>query len=494
MSEENTEPKGNTEQRSIKRLPIAIHVAVQLLAVFVIFYLVNYLSCRHYDRIDLTRSGKFTLSSVTTNFLSSLDSEVHVVIAFTRDSDKGLLDDIRALADEYRVHSDGHVRVEVVDPARFPNRASELKEKYKVTLDRNMILVANGDRLRTLEDLDLATRAQGDFVVSFNGEIALTAAMVEVTGDRQRKIYIVKGYQRQDYLAEAAAEIRTLANRQNAVVDFIDLSDTGGIPKDADTLIIAAPKSDPTPDELALIQEFWNSERGSIFLALDPDSPTPELHTMLRGLGVVPRDDRILYAGGAAGGSIQTTFNVPALIREDSPITHELRGMAIPLGGRSQSLQLLPSADFVRNKNIHLTPLLVADLKFWGEIDHAGTEKFLRDRDDHHSPLYLGAAIERGAVDDPNLRVATQRMVVVSNPTILSGGQKRQKIRSDFVMSSLNWLLDRPHLQGILPKEPTRYAVVLDDSEKTAITWLVLWILPGLTLLLGIFVWTMRRN
>ena len=194
------------------------------------------------------------------------------------------------------------------------------------------------------------------------------------------------------------------------------------------------------------------------------------------------------------GGPLQTVFTTPAMVRKEAQTTRELAGMMIPLAGRSQSIRLDPTADHVRNQNIQLTPLLVADPRFWGETEYK-TEPYIRTRDaDNHSPLYLGVMIERGAVDDPNLRVETQRMVLISNPTILSGGNQRQKIQSDFVISNLNWLLDRTHLQGVLPKEPTRYAVTLSKPAKTGINLIVIWIMPGLALLMGFFVWLARRN
>lgn len=478
--------------KSIRRAPIAVFVGLQLLAILTIFIAVNYLSFRHYQRVDLTQSQKFTLSSLTTSFLSGLSTEIDVIVAFTPSSE--IYNDIRSLAEEYQRLGNKSIRVEVLDPARYPDRSAELKAKYGVTLDRNLVIVSQGDRTRVISESDIAIRDGNGMIAKLSGEIALTSALIEVVEGRRRKIYVLNGFQRQDYLQEVVAEITTLANRQNAVVDFLSLSGGAKVPDDADTLVIAAPQSDPSPAEMKSLTDFWNSERGSIFLALDPEAPTPALLAFVRRLGASPRDDRVLFASRVPGQPLQTTFSVPALVRAGSPISTELAGMEIPLGGRSQSLELFPTAEFVKNENIHLTPLLVADARFWGETGYA-KDDIARDKDaDNHSPLYLGATIERGAVDDPNLRVETQRMVLVTNPTILSGGDQRQKIRSDFTMASLNWLLDRTELTGVLPKEPTRYAVVVSEARKRLINLIVIWLLPGLALLLGLFVWLGRRN
>lgn len=479
-----------TEANPIKRWPIAVHVSVQIVAIFVIFFLCNYMSCRHYNRLDLTQSEKFTLSTFTTNFLHNMSSDVDVIVAFSPNSE--LFNDVRSLVDEYRLKSDNKVRVEILNPSHFPNRAAEVKAKYNVTLDQDLIIVAQGERVRVLGDADLAVRAPGGLITQFTGEIGLTASLVELLEERQRKIYVITGYQRQEFIQQVGAEISNLANRQNAIVDFLDLS-KGSVPSDADALILASPQTDLAPSELKALLEYWN-QRGSIYLSLDPDAETPNLHSFLRSVGAAPRPDRVLQASSISGGPIQTRYEVPAMVRKEVKATRELAGMGITLRGRSQSIHLTPAADHVRNQNIQLTPLLVANPDFWGETDF-DKEPIVRDRDlDNHTPLYLGVMIERGAVDDPNLRVETQRMVLVSNPMILTGGNQRQKVQSDFVITTLNWLLDRTHLQGVLPKEPTRYAVTLSGAEKSAINLLVIWILPSLALLLGFFVWLTRRG
>jgi len=492
---ESSSPASSSADKPLSqdRNRLLLHTAAQLAAIFLIFLMVNYLSCRHYARWDGTQNELFTLSTVTTNFLDSLSTEVDVVVAFVASSP--VYDDVRNLVEEYQRRADKHVNVEFLDPARHPNRAEELREKYGLSLERSSIVVAHGDRFNIITESDVAQYGpNGRIVTHFMGEIALTASMVNVVEERPRQIYLVTGYQKADFLRQIFNDLRQMGVRYNSKVDFLDLANGEPVPADADAIVIAAPQVDPSPDEMKVLLDYWRRPRGAIFMSLDPDAETPSLDALVRQNGVSPRDDRLVFASQVLGEALRKEYAVPVTIRPGSPITQELGGLGMVLSGRSQSLELFEESELVRSENIHLTPLLVADNRFWGETDYESTEP-RRDRlEDNHSPLYLGAMIERGAAGDPNLRVETQRMVVVSNPTILVGGEERRKTQTDFVMASLNWLLDRTELIGVSAKEPTRYAVTMDADEGPTIEFLVVWFLPLVVGLFGLSVWYLRRS
>ncbi len=501
MSKKHAQKSGKTEKGqaasqvySINRRNVRIHVSLQIVAILTIFVVVNYLSCRHYARWDLTQNDRFTLSATTEKFLKSLSTDVDIIVAFMAGSQ--VYDDVATLVDEYQRNSNKKISVERIDPARNPDRASEVQAKYGLSLQRNAIIVAHGDRIKIIPESNMVIRDETGLIDKFAGEFALTAGLLEVVEGRRRQIYLATGYQKAAYLQAVLEELQILAARQNAQVNFLELSGGGKVPEDADILILAAPQYDPPGAEMQAILDYWKRSRGALFLALDPDAETPMLQTFVRRHGVAPQNDRLVYATQVPGQPLRKLFSVPVTLRSGSPITQEqeLGGLSMTLGGRSQSLQLHQEADFVQQENIHLTPLLVADPRFWGETDYRA-EDIIRDRnDDNHAPLYLAASVERGAVDDPNLRVETQRMVVVSNPSILTGGLQRQKVQADFVMASLNWLLDRTELIGVSAKEPTRYAVQLTRSQTGWLQRMVLYIFPGLVGAFGIFIWFQRRT
>lgn len=465
---------------------------VQLGSVLLLFLLINHLSFRHHGSVDCTRNHRFSLDPATQRFLGDLNREVSLIALFSSGSD--IYGDMRSLLDQVQRQSHGNVAVEFLDPVRHPGRSGEVQAKYGVRLKSNALIVVQGERHKVIAEEDMVFRDASGLISKFGGEISLVAGMIEVLEDRPKKIYLVTGYQRADVLREVYAELRELGSGQNIQVEYLQLGVGEDIPADTDALVLVAPQVDPSEPDLERLKKYWGGRGGALFLTVDPDVSLPRFDGFLRRLGVVLRDDRLVYTKPALGEDPQKIFAVPARIRGGSPVGRYLEGLTMTLEGRSQSIQLLPEDEAIRADNIHLSPLLVADERYWGETEYHA-RAIRRDRNkDHFAPLYLGAVVERGAVEDPNLRVQTQRLVVISNPSLLAMGERRQKLHSDLVLSSLNWLMDRGELIGITPQEPTRYAVVLAPGTLEAIERFAVMILPALVGAVGVVVWFQRRR
>ena len=467
------------------------HTPARMFAIFLIFVLVNLLAYRHYGRTDLTENQRFTLSGVTKSLAGSLKQEVELIGLILPSSEIAV--DLRTLMDEYRKASGKKIRVEWIDPARMPDRADEIKARYKVSLRGSSLIVARGQRRRVLQEEDLVQRDPAGLIRKFNGEIAISSAITEVLEETPRKIIVVSGHNPVPDLQASAEELRIPASRQNVKLDVASLA-TGPVPEETDVVVIAAPQTDFSEAEMVELERFWSNGRGSLLIALDPDRPAPRLKAFVRALGAAPRGDRLVYTERRRGEADAKIFSLIASVRQGSPITRDFDGMSLSLGGRSESIELFPEADLIRAQNIHLTPLLIADPRYWGETSF-DAEIVRRDRrEDHHGPLYVAAAIEKGAVDDPNLRVDTQRIVLVTSPGILRGGLDRDQTQSDFLMSCLNWLMDRTHLIGIAPKDPSRYTVSLSPQQRSQLERLILWTGPGLAALAAFGVGWWRRR
>ncbi|MEM0968826.1 MAG: Gldg family protein [Verrucomicrobiota bacterium] len=466
-------------------------VVVQLGSLFVVYLLINGFAFRYFQQADLSRSGRFTLDERTERFLAELDTDFDIVSAYPTGSD--VSGDIRSMLDQAEKASEGRVRVEHVDPARQPDRMESLLAQWRVRLRTNSLILRHEDQTMVIADEELVYRDGAGLVKKFAGEIALVAGMIGLIEQEPKRLYFLTGYQRTEDVKPVYEEYRALGQRQNFLVQPLDLGAGTEIPEDADGLLLVSPQVDIPQDHLEQIKGYWGKRGGALFLTLDPEAPIPTLRLFLNRLGIAPRSDRVLTNVRKFGRPARISFSVPVQILGGTPISRDVEGLSMTLPGRSQSLALFPDADAVREDNIHLQPLLIADSRYWGETDYQKPE-VKRDRGvDQHAPVYLGALVERGVVDDPNLRVKTQRLVVVSNPELLARPDERQKVESDFVLSSLNWLLDRPALIGIPPKEPTRYAVVMSPLQVDRLEKLATWVLPGLVGGVAFWMWRRRR-
>jgi len=174
--------------RRLRRYKTAALVAAQAVLICVVFLQVNYLSCRRHSTRDLTQNRRFTVSETTKNYLASLGGEVRLVMAFLGASD--LHSEVKGLVAEYdRIGGDA-VSAEYLDLSRSRSRIAEMKDKHQLEFSGDQIVIfGESGRIKTINAEELVNRdSNTGRVVEFKGEEVLTAAILEVTEQKQRKI------------------------------------------------------------------------------------------------------------------------------------------------------------------------------------------------------------------------------------------------------------------------------------------------------------------
>jgi len=113
-------------------------------------------------------------------------------------------------------------------------------------------------------------------------------------------------------------------------------------------------------------------------------------------------------------------------------------------------------------------------------------------KEDHIDPI-VAASAEKGAVSDDRLRVDSSRVIVVGSSAFLSN-ETITEADMDFVLNSLNWLLNREEILGIAPKAAHNLSLDLSESQLHLIALLVMVAIPGGAAALGFVVWLKRRR
>ncbi len=509
---------------------IGMNVLLQLVFAVVIVVFVNYLSFRHFKRWDFSRDHQYALSSQTKNLLHSLDKPVRAIVFFTsadeiRDAQSAaaaqILPDLRNLLSEYQYASGKKFTYEVVDPYRNLPRAKELVEKYKVTMEGdNAVILDYGGKSKLvnapdMEEVEMPDQMQMMMgsqprVKAFKGEAALTSALLELTSGKPNRIYFVTGHGEPDVTGKNAADFGTftdLLKRQNIQIASVSLLEAGNIPDDAKALIVYGPKHDLSELEIKLIDGFWQ-KKGSLLICLNPFAKTPNLSGWLSAQCVTPQDDRVIGLANfvamnektnlpefSKGITVRAAFTVPG----DSPITKDEAGATGKFIDATQSLLL--DQGKARMTNLRLTPLLVALKDFWGETDLGDDlTKSTYDRNKDHggpgTPLTLAVSVEKGAMQDPQVKLDTSRLVVIGNPGLLSNeeAQFSQGISGDFAINSLNWLTAHEEAIGIPAKEKKTTTITLSQEQLGWVAGIAIGLIPGLVIAIGAIVWLFRRS
>ena len=482
------------------RTGIKVSIGLQIVAVLVIYALVNYLSFLHYERRDFSRSQKFSLAGQTRAVLKEFKKPLEVIIISSPtflSPVSQIFGDLRSLMNEVLFNKREGLRIEYVDPTRNLSRIQDLQAKYKLTSLDNLIILDYEGRHRLLNiaemgDFDLTPLAQGGqpVLLAFRGEQVLTSALLALLKPDSETVYFLTGH------GEPSAD-RELSNlseaisQQNAVVKTLSLSSADAIPPDASALILVAPKSDLDEREEAVLG-VWLRKGGKMLVLLDPNSSTPRLHALLANSGIIPRDDRVLrlIQLPLATGILR---DVTAHVLPNAEVTRRLEGMNILFPGATQSLGF--DQPLAQQEKIRIRPLVEAAEEFWGETAYLPNQPggvAYQDGIDNGQPLIIGASADRDAVENDRVGIQSSRLIVMgSSQFAYDAGLSRPGL--DLIVGCVNSLIDRGSVSGITPKNATRFALQLTDIQLSRLALLVIVGIPALAAVLGLLAWLRRR-
>jgi hypothetical protein len=500
--------------RPISRWGVGTVSALQIICFAVIVIALNYLAGVRYQRIDLTRTQKYTLSNVTRRLIQSTELQhrtepVRITIAFKRSSP--YYSRVRALAEEYARLSNGKITLKLVDPVRTADLALQLASQYRIDhFTRNLVIVdaregtkaktkdAEADEKQKSRDLSARVRFIDESAMileetdanrqrrpaAFQGEDMLTAALLSALEGTPRKVYLLADKSNVDSGKKTSpwqVLHRTLLLRNIEVVP-IRISEIERIPDDARAVALIAPTYDLEKRDIDVIDEYWARARRAFFIALNPAARPPRLRSFLRSHGVTPRDDRVITRAGG-----QTTTFVRAHFTSGMEFLRDLWEKSTVIEGRTCSLEVREGAPDLLSMRISPYKLIESSENFWGESDYEKPNPAFDPREDHKGPVALAAAVLQGAADE------TSRMIIIGNSQFLDPDGLRPEM-IDFLHSSMNWLIGREHLAGIGPRSLVKYKLPLLQPQIAFVNRTNLVFLPALALLISLFVRHSRRS
>jgi hypothetical protein len=492
---------------SFSRVGIGFGLLIQTVCIVFLVIAANYIGFNFYRHWDFSRSQKFTLADQTKQALRQFpaQSPLKIIAYYSATSlgpDGAIYGDVQNLLDELKFSARNHVQIEWVDPTRNPSRARELQTKYKFDGSGNVLILDYAGRSKFVRTLDLADYDMGGVeqgepprLQDFKGEAVLTAALIELLNPERAKIYFLQGH---DEISPASlTRLGDFISRQNATCFAIDLAAQDSVPKDAGAVFIVGAKYDLTDRELTILENYWKQD-GRMVVLLDPTVNTPKLRKLLNDVGIFPRNDRVLriVPSLTQPGLIGIERRVVGQFLPESPITQRLAGVNAFFIGNTQSIYLDTAA--ATKADIQLRPLIQAAEAYWGETKYADTSKGVQydDGEDTGQPVIIAASAEKGGVGDARMDVATSRMVVVGNCDFVTDdalADAGAQADIDFMVSTVNRMLERHKLSGIAPKSAMNVSLSLLDSQIRGIALYTLVAIPGAAALIGFIVGWRRR-
>jgi hypothetical protein len=457
----------------------------------------NYVARNHAWRFDLTHARKFSLSPETLSFIRNLKGPVHIILTLSPENDNP---EVRGLIDEYVYATEdrpaGQITRETLDLYQNRRRAEEVGIE---TAD--VVVLISGDRRRVVTINELYTFRDRQRH-AFQGEQALTAAILEVSDPVRLRIYFLSGHSElriDDPDAQhGLSGLRDQLKLRNFEVETLDLGVTRRIPPDAALLVAVAPRGRYSPAEQEMLRQYLGAGAGRMIFLLAPGASVSALgleSLLLDDWGILVFHDVLIDPENVAD-------NGDLFIRAyaEHPITRMLIGQNAPLRmGVARTVMPDPGRAL---GGFNTITLATTSTSAWGEPFRSGIlPKYDPGIDTRPLP-------GMNPPDRLGVMVASERLAVRANlPFSVRGGKVVVFGTGDLVANSridhgnlaaflnaVNWSVDRDHQLAIPPRPIEQFQLSLDAGEFMKLRYALLLGLPGGALLLGLLVyWTRRR-
>jgi ABC-type uncharacterized transport system involved in gliding motility auxiliary subunit len=456
------DPRATLGARSVR---YGLNSLVAVLLVVGVIGVVEALSYRHNARLDLTENRRHSLSPQTIQILQGLKTPV-TAIAFYRSDQPGkrVVED---LFKQYTRHAGDRFSWKSVDPDREPALARTLGiEAYGTT-----VLQARG-RTEKVQDADQ--------------EEKLTNALLKVTREGKRVLYVVQGHGEADLGntdRPGFSEAKGALEQANYEVKPLPLARQGKVPDDAAVVIVPGPRSDFFGPEIDALDAYLG--RGGKLLAM-VNPPFPErsqaeaLRTLLGRWGLT-LDDNLVIELNPIGQVFGIGPQVPIVQQyEPHAITRDLTGVTtlFPLT-RSVGTAKTPPA------GVTVQPLARTTPDSWGETDRQALEQGQArpDPQDAKGPLTLAAVATKDKA----------RIVLYGTVNLATNQFLNVQGNRDFFLNTVSWLAEEEDQISIRPRDTKQTPVFLTSQQAQAVFWLPVVVLPGLALAGGIVAVVRRR-
>jgi len=450
--------------------------AIILTLVFLgVLIFINLLVHRHKHRFDFTEANLFTLSPQTKKFIANLPREVNLTAFFQIETpEKNVFENLIA---GYLEKTD-KIELTYIDPDKNP----AVTKQYGVSTYGTIVLESGSKETK----IQNAT------------EENLTNALLKVTRDEQKVIYFLEGHgenQIDSTENEGYQTAKKNLEQDGFIVKPLLLLQTGEVPKDASTLVIAGPKKPIQTEEQKALKSYLE-KGGAVMMLMDPKSKHG-METFLKNWGVELGDNIVIdpmskLFGGDYAAPVVNQYSTHNITSE----------FVLPT-----IFPIIQSVKATPTNKIEAVELLKTSANSWGESNfESGTVKFDVDTDlkgpvsvavvatKHLGPEEDDAHDENEETQEQQIKQPKATLVVIGDSDFSNNRYSNFSGNGDFFLNTVSWLAEEENLISIRPKEKRSSPIHLTSAWGSAIFVLGILIFPGIIAGTGIRIWWRRRG
>ena len=481
---------GRKRRMKIGALSI-VSIVIVIAAVIAFNYFVDYVADRYVLEIDMTAESEYEISDETAQLLSTLNEPITITV-LCDETDYANDEDLRRLPkvfQRYEQLSGGAVTVKYINAVANPSIFNSYNDLGD--LSTGDIIVESAKRYKSMDPHDLLEYTTNNsssgnsgsaYVTGLRAEQRLTSAILYVTANKVPKAAYISGHQENTKLDT----MESLLTSGNYDVTTISLMQTNEIPSDVDMIIISQPMGDYTEEEIEIIDAFLNNG-GRMIVTYASDTPSlPVLDAYFEEWGVHYESQMVYDTERCFAG--YNAYILPNIVTVEH-LTDNLdrNGYVIIPGARP--LSILWSQDNWRGTQ----PLMTTSNSAYAKDLAVESTAYEQTDEDESGPFNVGVLAYQNEMHNLN---STFSYVLFLNAGFVSdstlGGDSF--MNKDYFLAALNFMSDDSESVVIASKDLTSANLVITGAIRTVLYYVLIFIIPGLCLILGIVVWARRRH
>ncbi len=464
----------------IKRLAVkkssryAVNMVVMVGVFLLLVVFMSILGERHKGRLDLTKSGRFTLSTQTVRLLQSLEKPVKAV-AFYR-SESGTVhakqrQEAQDLLEEYASLSP-QFSYTFVDPDRNPGLAS----KYGVSEYRIILFMSEGRQVK----------------IGNEREETFTNKLIKLMKEERKSVYFVVGHGEKDITSTGKTGYRAAVDaisQENYQVKTLPLLQFPDVPDDASVVIVNSPERDLTKAELDKLDRYYK-RGGALLVEIDPGHPAA-FKTWLEEYGFKLQDDVIIDQQSQVYGANHLTPVVYAY-HAQHPLTEGFTLVSYFPIANSVYIDEDPSKGRYQ--------LALTGPNSWTEVDadqlESGSAEYNEEREKRGPVPVIGVTtytVESSASEGMAEERRFGKFVLIGDSDFANNTNINLAGNGDLFLNTVNWLADEADLIAVRAKRREETPVILTAAQGRAIFWIPVVMMPLGVLIAGVGIYSRRR-
>ena len=504
--------------------------------------LINFLSMRHFGRLDLTQNKLYTLSDSSRNVASTLNDIVKVTCYFSKNLPSYVMplkQQVSDILDEYRAFAKGNIQIEFLDPTEDPALAQKLRFMGIPQVQLNIMEKDQASATNVYMGVAVSYEDKQEvipFVRDVNNlEYEITSSILKVTRKEKKTVGFLTGHEEHTIYGDYQTVHKALTREY--AVEEVNLSSGQPLPNHINLLVVAGPTRLTEQDKYAIDQYIMKG--GKVVFLIDIVTIPPEgaaqasyretnLIDLLENYGVRVTKNLVLdrfnvlitFQTGYTVLRAPYPFYVKVVKEEngfnpDNPIVNQFSSMVFPWVSALEPLK-------DSHKDLQFTVLAQSSQYSWlqkGMYDLNPLQQFMPQPEDikpyplamlvngKFKSLYvdkevplLKQSVEEGKTHEKKQETIKQcdkgnQILVVANARFINDNYSGIPGNIEFFLNAVDWFTWGKDLIGVRSRMVLdRTLPFLSEQQKTAIRFANLGGVPILLALFGIIRFYIRKK